>query len=193
MTNILAPVEPPFDQDAAALLDAFPRVQGQLLSLFRTFANSTRFLRKGVPNLLDPESPLPLREREIVILRVTACWRCEYEWGVHVAVFAEAAGFTPDQVAATETGAAGAPCWNDREGTLLAVVDALGRVGTLPDDLLAAFRDGWTVAQQLEVMALCGTYHTVSQVANVARLPPEGFAARFPQGDKRTRPDTGQP
>lgn len=185
MTNILKPLDPPFSDEAAGLLDAFPRVQGHLLSLFRTFANSTRFLRKGVPNLLDRESPLALREREIVILRVTAHWRCEYEWGVHVTVFAEAAGFSADQIGATVDGASDAPCWDVRERALLAIVDALSGTGTLTDELLAAFRDGWTVAQQLEVIALCGTYHTVSQVANVAGLPPEDFAARFPATGSR--------
>ncbi|GJL88836.1 MAG: hypothetical protein DHS20C03_25450 [Minwuia thermotolerans] len=180
MTNILSPVEPPYEAEAAALLESYPRVQGHLLSLFRTFANSTRFLRKGVPNLLDRESPLPLREREIVILRTTAHWRCEYEWGVHVTVFAEAAGFTPAQVAATVQADPQAACWTGRESTLLSVTDGLAATGGLPDSVLQSFRDGWTVAQQLEVIALCGTYHTVSQVANVARLSPEGFAARFP-------------
>jgi len=180
MTNILSPVEPPFEAETAALLESYPRVQGHLLSLFRTFANSTRFLRKGVPNLLDQESPLPLREREIVILRTTAHWRCEYEWGVHVTVFAEAAGFTPEQIAATVQADPHAACWSGRESTLLSVTDSLAASGDLPDPVLQAFRDGWTVAQQLEVIALCGTYHTVSQVANVARLSPEGLAARFP-------------
>ena len=180
MTNHLSPVQPPISEEVAALLDGFPRVQGHLLSLFRTFANSTRFLRKGVPNLLDTESPLPLREREIVILRVTAHWRCEYEWGVHVTVFAAAAGFSPDQVAATVTGRSDASCWDGRERVLLSVTDALSSAADLSEDLLAAFRGGWSVEQQLEVIALCGTYHTVSQVANVARLPPEDFAARFP-------------
>ena len=179
MTNILAPVEPPFETEAAALLEGYPRAQGHLLSLFRTFANSARFLRKGVPNLLDRESPLPLREREIVILRTTAHWRCEYEWGVHVTVFAKAAGFTPEQIAATVQADPQAACWTGRERTLLSVTDSLAATGNLTDPVLQSFRDGWTVAQQLEVIALCGAYHTVSQVANVARLPPEGFAARF--------------
>ncbi|MDF1721582.1 MAG: carboxymuconolactone decarboxylase family protein [Minwuia sp.] len=136
--------------DAAALLDAFPRVQGHLLSLFRTFANSTRFLAKGVPNLLDAASPLQLREREIVILLVTAHWRCEYEWGVHVTVFARAAGFTPEQTSATVDGTPDAVCWDARERTLLAEVDTLSRDGALSEPLLAAFRDGWTVEQQLD-------------------------------------------
>jgi hypothetical protein len=38
------------------------------------------------------------------------------------------------------------------------------------------------VAQQLEIFALCGNYHTISFVANAARLQPEAFAAGVPAG-----------
>ena len=41
-------------------------------------------------SLLD-RGPLSLREREIVIDRTCALTGCEYEWGVHVALFAKAA------------------------------------------------------------------------------------------------------
>ena len=72
MATRLEPLNPPFCPDVAAALAGYPQPRGHLLALFRTFANSRRFLKKGVPNLLDPASPLSLRIREIVILRFTA-------------------------------------------------------------------------------------------------------------------------
>jgi hypothetical protein len=45
---------------------------------------------------------------------------------------------------------------------------------------LVQFETDWTAEQQLEILALCGTYNTVSFVANVARLENEPFAAKFP-------------
>jgi hypothetical protein len=42
------------------------------------------------------------------------------------------------------------------------------------------FQEAWTLEQQLEILALCGAYHTVSFVANTAQLPPEPFGVRFP-------------
>ena len=86
MTNTLNPIKEPFPEDIVKLLSRYPKIDGYLLTLFRTFANSQRFLEKGVPNLLDEESPLKIRDREIVILRVTANNNCEYEWGIHVTV-----------------------------------------------------------------------------------------------------------
>jgi alkylhydroperoxidase family enzyme len=150
------------------------------LTLFRTFANSVRFLQKGVPNLLDKASPLTLRIREIVILRVTANNNCEYEWGVHISVFSAAAKLTDDQIAATRNSEIDHSLWSSQEVTLLTVIDQLCATGKPSDKTLTAFQNDWTVEQQLEILALCGTYHTVSFVANTARLANESFAASFP-------------
>lgn len=180
MSNRLSPVEPPYPPEIEALLARYPQQDGYLLSLFRTFANSARFLQRGVPNLLDRDSPLALREREIIILRVTANFGCEYEWGVHVAIFARAAGLSQPQVAATYRDPPEAGVWNARDQRLLAAVDAFCRDGALAAGAIDAFTEDWTKAQQLEIAALCGAYHTISLVARLADLPAEPFAARFP-------------
>jgi alkylhydroperoxidase family enzyme len=94
MKQTLTPIEPPYASNIEAILKNYPKQQGYLLKLFRVFANSERFLLKGVPNLLDKDSPISLREREIVILRVCANNACEYEWGVHVTIFSQHANLT---------------------------------------------------------------------------------------------------
>lgn len=181
MPHKLQPLTAPFADDIAALLAHYPQVDGYLLSLFRTFANSARFLKKGVPNLLDADSPLSLRDREITILRITANRNCEYEWGVHVAIFAKAAGLTQAQIRATRCDAWNAPCWDDDgEQLLLRALDQLCRDGRMDDDTRTAFETRWTQDQQLEILALAGAYQTISFVANTAQLPSEDFAARFP-------------
>lgn len=180
MGNILTPLMPPYSPELTAVMKQYPQKGGYLLKLFRVFANSVRFAKKGVPNLLDKDSPLSLREREIVILRTTAHNDCEYEWGVHVAIFAAAAGFSDDQIVATKNAKCDDPVWNDREKALLALIDDLCRSGTIEQETLETFQLLWSKEEQLEIMALCGTYHTVSFVANGARVGLEDFAARFP-------------
>ena len=180
MSNALEPLMPPYSSELTAVMDQYPKQDGYLLKLFRVFANSVRFAKKGVPNLLDKDSPLSLREREIVILRTTANNECEYEWGVHVTVFASVAGFSKEQIAATKTSGSDVQIWNEKEQILLAVIDDLSHSGTINSDNLADFQHHWTKEEQLEIFALCGTYHTVSFVANGARVPLEDFAVRFP-------------
>jgi 4-carboxymuconolactone decarboxylase len=178
MSNRLQPLEPPHDSEIAALLAAYPQQDGHILSLFRTFANSARFLRKCVPNLLDRDSPLPLRVRELVILRVTALRGCDYEWGVHAAIFARAARLDGDQLAATRAAVIDPAVWSPAEAGLLAAIDQLCRDGRLDAATQAQFEADWTCAQQLEICALAGAYQTISFVANLAQLPHEPFSVR---------------
>lgn len=180
MHRKLRPLEPPFAEDVAAALARYPQRDGYLLSLFRTFANSLRFLKKGAPNLLDDDSPLPVRLREIVILRVTARNGCEYEWGIHARLFAKAAALTPEQIDATCRGAADAACWSSDEGLLVRLLDELCDRGGASAGTMEAAEAVWSAEQLLEIFALAGAYHTVSFVANSAGLAPEAFAKRFP-------------
>ncbi|HEX7035103.1 MAG TPA: carboxymuconolactone decarboxylase family protein [Pseudomonadales bacterium] len=180
MNPSLAPVPEPFSEDVAAILAGYPKRDGYVLQLFRVFANSVRFLKKGTVNLLDRDSPLPVRLRELVILRVTANNDCEYEWGVHVTAFAAHVGFTEEQVAATRLDDHRASCWSPEERVLLRAVDELCAAGRIMPDTYRDVRRHFSLEQQLEILALAGNYHTVCFVANTAALPPEPFGARFP-------------
>ena len=180
-TQSIRPIEPPYPPEVDDIFATYPKRDGYILNLFRVFANSVRFLRKGTLNLLDRDSPLLMREREVVILRVCANNYCEYEWGVHVGAFAEHVGFSETQIEATCLGNSSDACWSAREQTLLCVVDELCSHSKLALETAEAFSNLWSIEQQLEVFALCGNYHTVTFVANNTELELEDFAARFPQ------------
>jgi alkylhydroperoxidase family enzyme len=182
VTNQLKPISEPFAPEIEAALLQYSRIDGYLLSLFRTFANSLMFLKKGVPNLLDKDSPLSLRAREIVILRVTANNNCEYEWGVHAAALSEAAALNQEQVSNTKCAEISPSLWSPEESNLLRAIDDLCLDGKISTDTLVHFEANWTLEQQLEIFALCGTYHTLSFVANSARLANEPFGATFQDG-----------
>src|SRR5262245_20003693 len=97
--NRLEPLTPPFPADAAEDLGKLAPI-----ALFRALAHNPRVLRrvrKG--GLLDPGA-ISLRERELVILRTTALCGAAYEWGVHAAFFARAAGLAAAELAATVSG-----------------------------------------------------------------------------------------
>jgi alkylhydroperoxidase family enzyme len=179
MPHILKPIAEPYAADVIDAFKSYPQRDGYIIGLFRVFANSLRHLRKGFVNLLDRDSPLSMREREIVILRISANNRCEYEWGVHVAAFGDHAGFTPAQIEATASLDYTAPCWNARESLLIQALDELCAQGRMTTATLDAFRRTWTLEQQLEILALAGNYHAIAFVANSSELPLEKFAARF--------------
>src|SRR5215813_3520692 len=105
----IKPLEPPYPTDLQESFNAIMKGADPLV-LFRTVAVSERAWRKlSAASLLD-RGPLSLRDREIVIDRTTALADCEYEWGVHVEVYAEHAHLTDEQINATRNGEATAPC-----------------------------------------------------------------------------------
>ena len=182
MKHVLKPIDQPYTPEIAEVISRYPQDKdGYVLKLFRVFANSKRFLTtKGAINLLDDKSPLPIREREIVILRVTANSNCEYEWGVHVTAFGRAAQLTNEQVRATRLTVDAVDCWTTDERLLINCVDQLCSVAKIEHETYERFQDQWNLEQQLEIFALCGNYHLISFVANSARITPEPGVARFP-------------
>lgn len=182
-TARIAPLEPPYSPPVQAALDRIMPKGVPPLALFRTLAVNERvFLRVMAGGLLDRGS-ISLREREIVIDRTCARCGSEYEWGVHVAFFAERVGFTPEQVAATCGAEVSAGAFPDRERLLIRLVDALHDEARVGDPLWAALRVEWTEEQVIELIALAGFYHVISFVTNALRIPPEPYGARFPRMD----------
>ena len=148
------------------------------LRLFLTLAHNPRVLRRvRQGGLLDPGS-ITLREREIVILRTCALCGSEYEWGVHVAFFAGAAGLSAAHVAATVSG--DRQPFTPGERLLLALCDALHRTAGVDDDLWHELAAVYRPDQQVELIALAGQYHMISYVTNALAIELEPDAPRFP-------------
>jgi alkylhydroperoxidase family enzyme len=175
----IAPLEPPYAADVQTDFDAIMRGAPPLV-LFRVLAKNARAWQKFRGGSLLDKGALTLRQREIVIDRTCALNKCEYEWGVHVAIFADAAVLNAEQVKATVLGGHDAPCWSAAEQALLRAVDALDHRATLGDDEFATLAAHHDEAQIFEIILLCGFYRTVSYLANGLRLPLEQTAARFP-------------
>jgi alkylhydroperoxidase family enzyme len=117
---------------------------------------------------------LTLRQRELVIDRTTALCGAQYEWDIHVAVFAAKADLSDEQVHSLAVGTADDTCWTDpADRAVLRAVDALHARSDLSDAefdaLVAAVGEDGAV----DLMLLCGWYHAISYVARATRLPPE--------------------
>ena len=176
----IAPLQPPYAPDIAGQFDRIMRGAPPLV-LFRVMAGNARAWEKFRAGSLLDRGPLSLREREIVIDRTCARTGCEYEWGVHVTAFADAAHLTEEQVRATVLGAATDGCWSEAEQALIAAVDALHHRATLAEAEFAALKAHYDDAKILEIIQLCGFYRTVSYLCNALALPLEATGARFPE------------
>lgn len=177
----IAPMEPPYD---AEVDQAFSRIMPPgmpPLKLFRTQAHNKRvLLRMFAGNLLD-KGTVSLRERELVILRTCARCDSEYEWGVHVTLFAAKAGLSKEDIAATLSGKPELTALPVSEVLLLKAVDELHASSTMTDVLWAKLEQHFSQEQILEIISLTGSYHTVSFITNATKVELESFAARFAQ------------
>jgi carboxymuconolactone decarboxylase family protein len=126
----VAPLSPPYAPEIQEQFDRIMRGAPPLV-LFRVMAGQARAWEKFRGGSLLDRGPLSLRQREIVIDRTCALNACEYEWGVHVTAFAQAAHFTDEEVRATVHGGADASCWSDAEKVLISTADALHDRSTL--------------------------------------------------------------
>ena len=179
----IAPVEAPYEPEVQQQLERMMPPGVPPIALFRTFVRNlpmTRAMHPWGRYELGRELSLSMRDREIVIDRTCARCGCEYEWGVHLAFFADRVGLTSHQVRSLTVGSADDPCWtDDRERLLIEAVDSLRERSDVSDDLWLRLTRVFTDAQILDLVLLCGWYHAISYAANATRLSYEPGAPRF--------------
>ena len=190
----IAPLEEPFVAETGKILAEMMPAGVPPIALFRTFAKNhpmAKAMRRWGAYELSRELSLSMRQREIVITRVTALCGCEYEWGVHVAFFAERVKLTRNQVVSLTSGESTDSCWTDLcERALITFVDALHYSAQVSDQQWNALREHLDEQQILDVCMLSGWYHAISFAANVARVPLEAGAPRFSAYEGVSNPPT---
>jgi alkylhydroperoxidase family enzyme len=176
------PLEPPYEPETARTLERMMPPGVEPLKLFRTVAHNPNLLDKlrSTGAYLLNFGTLPPADRELVIHRTCARCNCEYEWGVHAAMFARQVGLTDAQLAATVHGARDDPAWSERQSLLIDLADQLHDTGTATDELWAALAAQYEPAQLVELVVLAGQYHAVSFMANALGVEREPAAERFP-------------
>lgn len=115
---------------------------------------------------------VPLRDRELIVLRVGWLKRSEYEWHNHVG-YALNLGMTLEEIAAVKEGAAGEWPWSDRDRAVLKGVDELLETNDLSDETwnaLAAFYDR---KQMMDFLHTIGNYVMIAWSINAMRMPLE--------------------
>lgn len=183
MAARIPPLSPPYPEQAAALLGRMMPNGQEPIALFRTYVRNlplAEALHGWGSYQLSRRLSLGLREREIVIARTCARCACEYEWGVHIAYFADRAALTPEQISSLTHGSSADPCWStERDRLLLDLADALHDDNDIDDALWARLGAQFAPEQILDLLMLCGWYHAISFTARATRLPPEPGAPRF--------------
>lgn len=177
------PAAPPYEPDVAARLEQMMPAGVPPILLFRTFVRNLPMagaMATWGGYELSRRLSLTMRDREIVIDRTCARCGCEYEWGVHVAFFAERVGLSGEQVTSLTHGMTTDACWtDDRDRVLIEAVDSLHDTSTIGDRLWTRLAALFADDQLLDLLMLCGWYHAISFAANGVGLDLEEGAPRF--------------
>ena len=179
----IVPLDPPYQAEVEEQLEAMMPPGVPPILLFRTFVQNLPMARSMTTwggYELGRRLSLSMRDREIVIDRTCARCGCEYEWGVHVAFFADRVGLTGAQVTSLTHGGPSDACWPDaRDRLLVEAVDALHDTARIDDPLWDRLASVLADDELLDFFMLTGWYHAISFTANGVRVDLEAGAPRF--------------
>ncbi len=122
------------------------------------------------------------REREIAIIRTGALTRSEYEWGMHVSIYAERCGLDERQIEDLTLGSMSDPRWTDRERLIVHMVDELHEHSTISAETWTQLDALWPHEQIVELVMASSFYHMAAFFLNSMAVPLEDGARRFPAG-----------
>jgi 4-carboxymuconolactone decarboxylase len=151
------------------------------LNIFRTLAHNEP-LSKGFLELgghLLGGGVLPVRERELVILRTGFRSGSEYEFGQHTRI-GRKGGLTEDEISRLADSHSGQ--WNTDDAALVALVDELCDENIVSEVTWQALKARWTDAELLELLVLAGFYRLVSGMLNTVGVALEPSVPGWPDG-----------
>lgn len=179
MSARMAPATAPLPADVQELIDRIVPEGTPPFALFTTMARDPRLFMRFAGRGLMGKGNLSMRQREIIVDRVTAQCGSEYEWGLHMAYFGEKL-FDEAQAYSLVHGGPDDPCWPEEDRILIRFCDSLHTTCTLDDDLYADVKTILSDEAILEALMLAGNYRTVAYITESLKLPLEDFGRRFP-------------
>ncbi len=175
----MAPASKPLDAQVQELIDRIVPEGEPDFALFTTMARDPRLFLRFAGRGLMGKGNLTMRQREIIVDRVTAQCGSEYEWGLHVAFFGDRL-FDEAQLRSLVHGGPEDPCWSEEDRILIRACDSLHESCTLSDELYAQLSAILCDEAIIEALMLAGNYRTVAYITEGLQLPLERFGRRFP-------------
>ena len=110
--------------------------------------------------------------RELAVIRVALLNNVDYVLRAHGPFYAIKEGLTPAQVDALADWRS-STLFSDKQGALLAYVDAMTRDIDVPEDVYADVRKHFSERQTVELTMLIGAYNMLTRVLKALKVDPE--------------------
>ena len=179
---------PPYEPEVAAAVGSTAFQGLSPLNLRLALANHAKLgpAFQAMAHVVLFQCALPARDREIAIIRTGALTRSEYEWGMHVSIYADKCALTKPQVdeltrSESWRGLSDA-LWTPTERLIVRMVDELHQHSTVSDATWESLNAHWPQSQVIELLFSSAFYHMAAFFLNSAAVPLEDGSERFPPG-----------
>lgn len=139
---------------------------GRVINVLATMANHPKLADRWLTfaSYITRESTLPLREREILILRIGWLCQSEYEFGHHTRI-GRLTGLTDEEILRITKGPK-APGWDTFDAALIQAADELHADSFITDATWNTLAQRYNQQQLMDVVATVGQYNLVSMFLN---------------------------
>ncbi|MDG2420642.1 MAG: carboxymuconolactone decarboxylase family protein [Gammaproteobacteria bacterium] len=158
-------IQKPYSAAEAAIL--VPRTRnGNVLGVWSTCANSPALCNAWLEftDYLLQESTLPIRDRELLILRIGYLNQGAYEWAAHRGL-ALSVGISEQELRAITIGSTD-PRWSGWDASLLRAAEELHLNALVSDETWAELSTRYTKRQMMETVFTVGQYNMVAMYLN---------------------------
>jgi len=174
--------ESEWDEDARKLLEGLKKInKGIVTNIAATLANYSKLYNRWrvFGNHVLFKSTLPLRDKEILILRIGWLCQAEYEWGQHV-IIGKRCGLSDEEIIRIIEGP-DVEGWNSFDATLLRAVDELYIDAFISDSTWQSLSEKYNTHQLIDLVFTVGQYNLVSMVLNTLGVQLEEGIDGFPK------------
>ena len=158
-------VEKPYTAAEAAILSPRER-NGEVLGVWSTCANAPRLCNAWLEftDYLLRESSLPIRDRELLILRIGYLNQGAYEWAAHRGL-ALSVGISEDELKDITIGSS-ADSWSEWDSALLKAAEELHEAALVSEETWTTLSRQYDTRQMMEVVFTVGQYNLVAMYLN---------------------------
>jgi alkylhydroperoxidase family enzyme len=150
------------------------RVGGRDLNLFKVMMHHPKLTKRWAVfagHILSKQT-VPVRERELLILRIGWLNQAPYEWAQHAEI-AKRAGITEAELERIKEGPRAG--WTAHEAALLQAADDLFEDSVIADSTWEALSSRYSTEQMMDIVFTIGQYNLVSWALNSFGVPLDDY------------------
>ena len=111
---------------------------------------------------------LPVRDRELAVLRIGWLLRAPYEWGEHIDI-SKRNGVAPEEIEKVTIGSS-APGWSAHDKAIIKAVEEMLSQQSISDETWGMLATSWNEQQLIEFTMMAGQYVAIALAQNALRI-----------------------